>query len=86
MNENNLEKIINNIVGDAIVKEVMSLKLAVKLIETVEEKAAEMGLAVVVVVSDASGRRKFGARSKLQEDLSLFIAWMVLIMAASMLQ
>ena len=65
MNENNLEKIINNIVGDAIVKEVMSLKLAVKLIETVEEKAAEMGL---------------------QEDLSLFIAWMVLIMAASMLQ
>ena len=40
MNENNLEKIINNIVGDAIVKEVMSLKLAVKLIETVEEKAA----------------------------------------------
>ena len=52
MNENNLEKIINNIVGDAIVKEVMSLKLAVKLIETVEEKAAEMGLAVVV----ASGR------------------------------
>ena len=71
MNENNLEKIINNIVGDAIVKEVMSLKLAVKLIETVEEKAAEMGLAVVVAVS---------------EDLSLFIAWMVLIMAASMLQ
>ena len=56
MNENNLEKIINNIVGDAIVKEVMSLKLAVKLIETVEEKAAEMGLAVVVAVSDASGR------------------------------
>ena len=54
--ENNLEKIINNIVGDAIVKEVMSLKLAVKLIETVEEKAAEMGLAVVVAVSDASGR------------------------------
>lgn len=74
MNENNLEKIINNIVGDAIVKEVMSLKLAVKLIETVEEKAAEMGLAVVVAVS------------VLQEDLSLFIAWMVLIMAASMLQ
>ena len=42
MNENNLEKIINNIVGDAIVKEVMSLKLAVKLIETAEEKAAEV--------------------------------------------
>ena len=34
----------------------MSLKLAVKLIETVEEKATEMGLAVVVAVSDAAGR------------------------------
>ena len=56
MKENNLETIVNNIVGDAIVKEVMSLKLAVKLIETVEEKATEMGLAVVVAVSDAAGR------------------------------
>ena len=74
MNENNLEKIINNIVGDAIVKEVMSLKLAVKLIETVEEKAAEMGLLSLLLYR------------MLQEDLSLFIAWMVLIMAASMLQ
>ena len=55
MNKNNLETIVNNIVGDAIVKEVMSLKLAVKLIEAVEEKAAEMGLAVVIAVSDASG-------------------------------
>ena len=45
MNKNNLETIVNNIVGDAIVKEVMSLKLAVKLIEAVEDKAAEMGLA-----------------------------------------
>ena len=56
MKENNLETIVNNIVGDAIVKEVMSLKLAVKLIEAVEEKATEMGLAVVVAVSDAAGR------------------------------
>lgn len=56
MDNNRLEKIINNIVGEAIVKEVMSLRLAVKLIEAVEEKATEMGLAVVIAVSDASGR------------------------------
>ena len=56
MDNNKLEKMINNLIGEAIVKEVMSLKLAVKLIEAVEEKATEMGLAVVVAVSDASGR------------------------------
>ncbi len=56
MDNNKLEKIINNLIGEAIVKEVMSLKLAVKLIEAVEEKATEMGLAVVIAVSDASGR------------------------------
>ncbi len=56
MDKNKLEKLIHNIVGEAIVKEVMSLKLAVKLIEAVEEKATEMGLAVVIAVSDASGR------------------------------
>ena len=56
MDNNKLEKLVNDIVGDAIVKEVMSLALAVKLIEAVEEKATEMGLAVVVAVSDASGR------------------------------
>ena len=56
MDKNKLEKLINNIVEDAIVKEVRSLKLAVKLIEAVEEKATEMGLAVVIAVSDASGR------------------------------
>ena len=56
MDNNRLEKLINNIVGDAIVKEVMSLKLAVKLIEAVEAKATEMGLSVVIAVSDASGR------------------------------
>ena len=56
MDNNRLETLVNNIVGDAIVKEVMSLTLAVKLIEAVEEKATEMGLAVVVAVSDASGR------------------------------
>ena len=34
----------------------MSLRLAVRLIETVEQKAEEMGMRVVVAVSDASGR------------------------------
>lgn len=56
MNENRLEKMMKDLLGQAIVKEVMSLKLAVKLIEALEEKAKEMGLAVVVAVSDASGR------------------------------
>lgn len=56
MDKYNLEKIVKNLVGDAIVKEIMSLDLAVKLIEAVEEKAREMGMRVVVAVSDASGR------------------------------
>ena len=56
MNESRLENIVKDLVGQAIVKEVMSLKLAVKLIEAVEEKAKEMGLAVVIAVSDASGK------------------------------
>lgn len=56
MDKYNLEKIVKNLVDEAIVKEVMSLRLAVKLIETVEQKAEEMGMRVVVAVSDASGR------------------------------
>lgn len=56
MDKYNLEKTVRNIVDHAIVKEVMSLKLAVRLIETVEKKAEEMGMHVVVAVSDASGR------------------------------
>lgn len=56
MDKYNLEKIVKNLVGDAIVKEIMSLNLAVKLIEAVEEKAKEMDMRVVVAVSDASGR------------------------------
>lgn len=56
MEKYHLEKIVKNLVDQAIVKEVMSLKLAVALIETVEEKAKEMGMRVVVAVSDASGR------------------------------
>lgn len=56
MDNYNLEKIVKNLVGEAIIKEVMSLKLAVKLIEAVEEKAKEMDMRVVIAVSDASGR------------------------------
>lgn len=56
MEKYNLEKIVKNLVDQAIVKEVMSLKLAVALIETVEEKAREMDMRVVIAVSDASGR------------------------------
>lgn len=56
MDNYNLEKIVKSLVGDAIVKEIMSLNLAVKLIEAVEEKARELDMRVVVAVSDASGR------------------------------
>lgn len=51
-----IEKIVKNLVDKAIVKEAMSLKLAVALIEMVEEKALEMDMRVVIAVSDASGR------------------------------
>lgn len=56
MDKYNLEKITKNLLSRAIVKEVMSLKLAVKLIEAVEKKAAETGMRVVVAVSDSAGR------------------------------
>lgn len=56
MEKQHLEKIVNGLVGKAIVKEVMSLKLAVALIEKVEEKAREQDMRVVIAVSDASGR------------------------------
>ena len=56
MEKQHLEKIVNSLVGKAIVKEVMSLKLAVALIQKVEEKAREMDMRVVIAVSDASGR------------------------------
>lgn len=51
-----IEKIVKNLVDKAIVKEAMSLKLAVALIEMVEAKALEMDMRVVIAVSDASGR------------------------------
>ncbi|MCM1135011.1 MAG: heme-binding protein [Clostridium sp.] len=56
MEKEHLDKIVKKLVDKAIVKEVMSLKLAVALIEAVEEKAREMDMRVVIAVSDASGR------------------------------
>ncbi len=56
MDKSKLEKTVESIVGNAIVKEVMSLELAVGLIKKVEEKAKESDMRVVIAVSDASGR------------------------------
>ena len=56
MDKYNLEKTVRTIVDHAIVKEVLAFRLAVRLIEPVEQKAEEMGMRVVVAVSDASGR------------------------------
>ncbi|MBR3606587.1 MAG: heme-binding protein [Lachnospiraceae bacterium] len=56
MKETTLEQKINDIVENGILKGIMSLEVAVKLIQAVEKKAEEMGLAVVIAVSDAAGR------------------------------
>ena len=56
MNNTKLESMISKAAEDAILKEMMNLEVAVKLIEAVEKKATEMGLAVVVAVSNAAGR------------------------------
>ena len=56
MNNTKLETIISQAAEGAILKEMMTLEVAVKLIEAVESKAKEMGLAVVVAVSNAAGR------------------------------
>ena len=56
MKNRQLENKINDIVESGILKGIMSLEVAVKLIEAVELKAKEMGLKVVIAVSDASGR------------------------------
>ena len=56
MNNTKLETMIRQAAESAILKEMMTLEVAVKLIEVVERKAQEMGLAVVVAVSNAAGR------------------------------
>ena len=56
MRNERLEQRINNIVERGILKEILTLDVAVKLIEAVEHKAKEMGLSVVIAVSDAAGR------------------------------
>ncbi len=56
MEEKKLEQKINDIVESGILKGIMSLEVAVKLIQAVEKKAEERGLAVVIAVSDAAGR------------------------------
>ena len=56
MNNTKLESMISKAAEGAILKEMMNLEVAVKLIEAVEKRATEMGLAVVVAVSNAAGR------------------------------
>ena len=56
MKSEKLEQVVQEIVERGLLKSIMSLEVAVKLIEAVEEKAKEMGVAVVIAVSDASGR------------------------------
>ena len=56
MEHNRLERVVKKAVEGAMAGEFMSLEVAVGLIQQIEEKAREMGLAVVTAVSDASGR------------------------------
>lgn len=56
MKNTKLENRISQLAEGAILKEMLTLEVAVRLIEAVEKKAEEMGLAVVVAVSNASGR------------------------------
>ena len=56
MKKEKLETMVSQVAERAILKEMMTLEAAVKLIEAVERKAEEMGLAVVVAVSNAAGR------------------------------
>ena len=60
MEKYKLEQVTNRIIEEAVVKEIMSLDLAVKLIGVVEKKAEEMGLRIVAAVSDAGGGPLYG--------------------------
>ena len=67
MDKYNLEKIVKNLVDEAIVKEIMSLQLAVKLIEAVEQKALEMGMRVVIALYGQRLSRQL--RCSVEQDL-----------------
>lgn len=56
MDNNEIEKIVQEVMRKTSAPQGMTLALAVKLIEKVEAKAAEWGMRVVTAVSDASGR------------------------------
>lgn len=56
MDNNEIEKIVQEVMKKTSAPQGMTLALAVKLIEKVEAKAAEWGMRVVTAVSDASGR------------------------------
>lgn len=56
MDNNEIEKIVQEVMKKTSAPQGMTLTLAVKLIEKVEAKAAEWGMRVVTAVSDASGR------------------------------
>ncbi len=56
MDNNEIEKIVQEVMKKTSPPQGMTLALAVKLIEKVEAKAAEQGMRVVTAVSDASGR------------------------------
>lgn len=56
MDNNEIEKIVQEVMKKTSAPQGMTLALAVKLIEKVEAKAAERGMRVVTAVSDASGR------------------------------
>lgn len=56
MKEEMISQIIKSVINEAQKDKKMTLRLAIKLIEQVEEKAAEMGIAVVIAVSDDKAR------------------------------
>ena len=56
MDNNEIEKIVQEVMKKTSAPQGMTLALAIKLIEKVEAKAAEWGMRVVTAVSDASGR------------------------------
>lgn len=56
MNEELITKVVQSVIAEVKPDYKMTLKLAVALIEKVEEKAKTMDVPVVVAVSDASGR------------------------------